>query len=184
VTIPVLPTLKLASRPTALLVDDNAINIRVLQMYCAKRGLPYHSATDGRQAVEIFSRCQSSSSSMSSSSSIQLIFMDLQMPVCNGIEATRQIRALETQHNWRRSTLFILTGQDSPADKTNAEGAGADEYFVKPVGIKVLDRSLKRHFPAFEVGGRKAEAVVGAPGVQGVPGLVDGERRASMSLVA
>jgi len=144
-----IPAALTESRPVALLVDDNAINLRILQMYCNKRGLPYYCATDGLQAVEKFSQCQSSSAT-GEGPAIQLILMDLQMPLCDGIEATRQIRLLEREKSWGKSTLFIVTGQDSPADRTDAESVGADEYFVKPVGIKVLDGSIKRHFPAFE----------------------------------
>jgi CheY-like chemotaxis protein len=75
--------------------------------------------------------------------------MDLQMPICGGIEATQQIRALEESKNWRKSFLFVMTGQDSPADRDAAEEAGADEYFVKPVIIKQLDRVITQYFPAF-----------------------------------
>ena len=146
---PALTSLSGTPRPTALLVDDNAINLRILQMYCDKRGLPYYCATDGLQAVEVFSRCQSSSAA-GEGAAIQLILMDLQMPVCDGVEATRKIRLLEKQNKWTRSTLFIVTGQDSPADRMDAERAGADEYFVKPVGIKVLDGGVKRHLTALE----------------------------------
>ncbi|KAF7549605.1 hypothetical protein G7Z17_g6267 [Cylindrodendrum hubeiense] len=136
-------------RPTSLLVDDNVVNLRILQMYCRKRGLPYSCATDGSQAVEMFSKHQSMFAA-GEGAAIQLIFMDLQMPVCDGIEATRQIRLLEKQNNWRECALFIVTGQDSLTDRTDAEDAGADDYFVKPVSIKVLDCGVKRYFPAFE----------------------------------
>jgi signal transduction histidine kinase/CheY-like chemotaxis protein len=146
--IPIFTPLTKAPLPTALLVDDNAVNLRILQMYCRKRGLPHHCATDGLQAVKLFSQFQSSSAA-GEGAGIELIFMDLQMPTCDGIEATRQIRLLEKQNNWGESAIFIVTGQDSPSDRTDAEGAGADDYFVKPVSIKVFDRSLKRHFPAF-----------------------------------
>jgi len=133
-----------------LLVDDNVVNLRIMQMYCSKRGLPYCSATDGLQAIEMFLKHQSLSAT-GEGASIQLILMDLQMPVCDGIEATRQIRLLEKQNKWRETTLFMVTGQDSPADRISADEAGADEYFVKPVGIKLLDHAVKRYFPAFEV---------------------------------
>ncbi|OPB41145.1 histidine kinase HHK3 [Trichoderma guizhouense] len=146
-----IPTALTISTPTALLVDDNVINLRILQMYCTKRGLPYHCATDGLQAVEIFSR-QQSLATAGKGAGIHLIFMDLQMPVCDGFKATQQIRQLEKQNKWGQSIMFIVTGQDSPADKSTAEDVGADEYLVKPVGIKVLDRNVARHFPKFKAG--------------------------------
>jgi CheY-like chemotaxis protein len=110
---------------------------------------------DGRQAIDLFSRHQtqlSDDENEGEDSPIQMIFMDLQMPVCGGIEATQQIRALEKKYQWRKSFLFVMTGQDSTADRKAAEQAGADEYFVKPVVMKQLDRVVKQYFPAF--GGR------------------------------
>jgi signal transduction histidine kinase/CheY-like chemotaxis protein len=154
------PHPRTSPRPMTLIVDDNAVNLRVMETYCTKRGLPYLSAMNGRQAVELFTKHQKQPSSNPGSdststldeatdSAIQLIFMDLQMPICGGIEATQQIRALEESKNWRKSFLFVMTGQDSPADRDAAEEAGADEYFVKPVIIKQLDRVITQYFPAF-----------------------------------
>jgi signal transduction histidine kinase/CheY-like chemotaxis protein len=135
--------------PKALLVDDNVINLRILRMYCVKRGLPYCCATDGKQAVEIFLQHQSMAMA-GEGTAFQLVLMDLQMPVCDGFEATKHIRRLEKQNKWKKSILFIVTGQDSPTDRTKAKEVGAQEYFVKPVGIKVLDRAISRHFPSFQ----------------------------------
>lgn len=147
-----LSHLRLSPRPVTLIVDDNIVNLRVMETYCNKRGLPYLSAMDGRQAVDLFTRHQTQPSddeNEGEDSPIQMIFMDLQMPVCGGIEATQQIRALEKKHQWRKSFLFVMTGQDSTADRKAAEQAGADEYFVKPVVMKQLDRVVKQYFPAF-----------------------------------
>jgi CheY-like chemotaxis protein len=118
-------------------------------MYCVKRGLPYCCATDGKQAVEIFLQHQSMAMA-GEGTAFQLVLMDLQMPVCDGFEATKHIRRLEKQNKWKKSILFIVTGQDSPTDRTKAKEVGAQEYFVKPVGIKVLDRAISRHFPSFQ----------------------------------
>lgn len=138
--------------PTALLVDDNVVNLRIMQMYCQRRKLSYHCATDGAQAVATFSQQQTLMAAGGDGQGIQMIFMDLQMPVCDGFEATRQIRQLEREHGWTESTIFIVTGQDSPSDRKTADNIGAHEYFVKPVGIKVLDVGVKRYFPSFELG--------------------------------
>jgi signal transduction histidine kinase/ActR/RegA family two-component response regulator len=149
VATPTIPALPLSSNPTALIVDDNAVNLRIMEMYCRKRGLKSYSATDGLQAVKIFSQHQALSAS-GDGSAIELVFMDLQMPVCDGIEAMQQIRSLEERNNWSKSLLFVMTGQDSPSDRVAADGAGADEFFVKPVVIKQLDRVIAQFFPAFK----------------------------------
>jgi CheY-like chemotaxis protein len=77
--------------------------------------------------------------------------MDLQMPVCDGIDATKQIRRLEKQHKHERSVLFIVTGQDSSNDRKAAEDAGADEFLTKPVGPKVLDQWVKKWYPDLDI---------------------------------
>ncbi|KAF9783616.1 hypothetical protein IL306_008743 [Fusarium sp. DS 682] len=140
--LPIRPLIPAASsKPTTLIVDDNAVNLRILEMYCKKRGLPYLSAIDGHQAVELFKKQQASAGG-----AIELILMDLQMPVCDGISATRQIRALENMRD-SKAVVFIVTGQDSQMDREAASKAGADNYLVKPVGIRLLDNSLKTYFP-------------------------------------
>lgn len=136
-------------KPLTLVVDDNTINLRILQMYCKKRGLSCLSAANGKQAVEIFSKRQASHAA-GDGAPIELVLMDLQMPVCNGIDATREMRSLEKQHGWNSSILFIVTGQDSEMDREAASSAGADDYLVKPIGMRLLDSGLKRYFPAFK----------------------------------
>jgi CheY-like chemotaxis protein len=140
-------------KPMALLVDDNAINLRLLEMYCSRRGLPYRTAKDGAEAVRVFRNHRMPVEDPLLKQPLvtqpfDLILMDLQMPVCDGIDATRQIRALEREHNWGKSVIFIVTGQSSPSDRTNATNAGANGFMVKPVGPKELDRSVKQEFPA------------------------------------
>jgi CheY-like chemotaxis protein len=125
------------------------VNLRILKMYCTKRGLPFHCATDGKQAVEIFTQ-QQTLAHTGDGTGIHLIIMDLQMPVCGGIETMRQTRQLEKQNKWDTSALFIVTGQDSQSDRSAAEDVGTDEYYVKPVGVKVLVRGVAQYFPRFE----------------------------------
>lgn len=138
------------SHPTALLVDDNAINLRVMQMYCKKRGLQYLCARDGLEAISVFQHRQESAAIEKKESPIQLVLMDLQMPTCDGIEATQRIRQLEQERGWGKSVVFIVTGQDSPADRKAAHNAGSQEYHVKPVSLVTLDTGVKQYFPSFQ----------------------------------
>jgi CheY-like chemotaxis protein len=129
------------AEPMALLVDDNVVNLRIMRMYCEKRKIKYLTAMDGTEAVSVFE-------SSLDAQPINLILMDLQMPVCDGIEATRRIREIEKEKALPRSALFIVTGQDTLADKQNSFSAGADEFYVKPLGLKTLDKGIKEYFPA------------------------------------
>lgn len=126
--------------PRALLVDDNAINLKVLRMYCEKRAIPYLLATNGQEAIAQFKMaCETETSP------VNLVLMDLQMPVCGGLEACTAIRAFETANSLPPSTIFMVTGQDSPNDRLMSLAAGSDEFLVKPVSLKLLDKQLARY---------------------------------------
>jgi signal transduction histidine kinase/FixJ family two-component response regulator len=144
-----------STKPTTLIVDDNAVNLRFLEMYCRRRGISHLTATDGLEAVQSFCVHQTSAFAPESVHTniepIALILMDLQMPNCDGVEATRKIRKLEDVYGWPKTTIVIVTGQDSPQDRTLSTEAGADDFFVKPVGPKVLDRGIKTWFPKSKV---------------------------------
>ncbi|KAK8003556.1 leptomycin B resistance protein pmd1 [Apiospora arundinis] len=132
----------------ALLVDDNIINLKILQNFCKKRKIPYVTAEDGLQAQEQFVRAAESQEP------ITLVLMDLQMPNCDGVEATVAIRAYEDKHSSCKSLILMVTGQDSERDKTNSKNAGADEFLVKPVGPRVLDKYIGACYASYQPGGQ------------------------------
>lgn len=131
--------------PVALLVDDNIVNLRILQMYCERRGIAYTMAVNGVDAVVQFQK------SLEEGRHINLVLMDLQMPICDGIEATQKIRAIEENSDPRPlpSRVLMITGQDSLDDKTRSFAAGANAFYVKPMGMKALDQGIREHFPNF-----------------------------------
>ncbi|KAF2830928.1 hypothetical protein CC86DRAFT_344075 [Ophiobolus disseminans] len=151
-----LPSSLCSLKPMALLVDDNKINLRLLEMYCSRRSMPYRTAKDGVEAVRIFAEHRTPVEDLLLRQplvpqSFQLVLMDLQMPNCDGVEATRQIRTLEQKNGWEKSVVYIVTGQDSPSDRKEASDAGSDGFLVKPVGPKVLDQWIAQWFSDAEV---------------------------------
>lgn len=141
------PTPPPEADPVALIVDDNFVNLRILQMYCEKRNIKYSTAINGQEAVEQFKK------SLEEGRPVNLVLMDLQMPICDGIEATQQIREMEGKNEpaVTRSRILIITGQDSAQDKARSFAAGADAFYIKPMGVKALDQGIGEHFPSFAV---------------------------------
>jgi hypothetical protein len=90
-----------SQRIKAPLVDDNPINLRMLQTFCHKRKIPYITAEDGNMAIERFAQAAEAMEP------ITLVLMDLQMPHCDGIEATAAIRLLAREEAWPRKVLHF-----------------------------------------------------------------------------
>ncbi|EKG12536.1 hypothetical protein MPH_10336 [Macrophomina phaseolina MS6] len=121
--------------PRLLLVDDNAVNLRLLQTFMRKRHYTsIHSAADGAQAVAVFS------SLLAAATPPDIVFMDISMPTMNGFEATRRIRAIEADfaagklphERYPPSLIVALTGLASGRDQSEAFTSGFDLYMTKP----------------------------------------------------
>ncbi|KAF4460152.1 hypothetical protein FALBO_13078 [Fusarium albosuccineum] len=119
-----------------LLVDDNHINLKILSAYMKKLQLPYDTALNGKEAVDLY---------MQSPQSYVCILLDISMPVMNGFEAARQIRAFESQHGVEKGVLILaLSGLASEEAQREAYGSGFDLFLLKPVKLQVLGDTLKQ----------------------------------------
>ncbi|KAF7186984.1 Hybrid signal transduction histidine kinase B [Pseudocercospora fuligena] len=135
-----------------LLVDDNPINLQLLVTYAEKYGHSKQVATDGLQAVEAYKQScldhdpESPSSSDTKSKQLsnkpQVVLMDINMPVLNGFEATRQIRGFEKQKGVEPATIIALTGLGSASAQQEAFSSGVDLFLTKPVRLKELTKIL------------------------------------------
>ena len=119
-----------------LLVEDNAINQRVARRFLERLGCEVQVVGDGRQAVEAYGR-----------NSYTFILMDMQMPVMDGLEATRRIRELENGGP-KRTPIVALTANAMMGTLERCLEAGMDDYLTKPLDISrlqdVLDRFMGR----------------------------------------
>lgn len=113
--------------PKILLVEDNEMNRDMLSRRLARRGFEVVIAEDGAQGV-----------AMASSSSPDLILMDMSLPVMDGWEATRQIKASAST---ARIPVIALTAHAMSGDREQALAAGCDDYDTKPIE---LDRLLAK----------------------------------------
>jgi len=72
-----------------------------------------------------------------------LVFMDIEMPVMNGFEATNRIRAFEATQKWAWTPIIFLTASDTPDNLVTAIEAGGDDYLVKGLSENVLHAKMK-----------------------------------------
>ena len=110
--------------PRILLVEDNEMNRDMLSRRLAREGFEVAIAVDGGKAVD-----------MAVIEAPDLILMDISLPVKDGFEATREIRANpETQ----KIPIIALTASAMSGDRERCLAAGCDDYDIKPVDLKRL----------------------------------------------
>jgi CheY-like chemotaxis protein len=112
-----------------LVVDDDELNQRMMQLILTREGHHVHIATDGKDALETVK-----------SHEFDIILMDLQMPVMDGIEASRRIRAHE--NGGRNSYIVALTASFLPERGQELFEAGIDNYIAKPFDVSHLRQML------------------------------------------
>lgn len=113
----------------ALVVDDSPINLKVATLALQKLGLECETAKDGQEALELCKK-----------NYYDTVFMDIRMPVMDGLAATRAIRAQESKD--RRIPIIALTANAYREDEASALEAGMDAYVSKPFKIQDLERAL------------------------------------------
>lgn len=115
---------------TVLLVDDNPLNLKTLELIIQKLGHQPLTACNGKEAVEQWHR-----------GSIDLILMDIQMPVMNGIEALQVIRSAELAGG-RHTPVVALTADALKGTREHLLAEGFDGYLTKPVKIEALQEAI------------------------------------------
>jgi signal transduction histidine kinase/ActR/RegA family two-component response regulator len=118
------------NRPRVLVVEDNVVNQRVARALLGAIGYDSDVAADGREAIEAVRRI-----------AYAVVLMDMQMPGMDGLEATRQIRAQETD---TRVPIIALTASVLDEDRTNCARAGMDDFLPKPIRREALQAILER----------------------------------------
>ncbi|EAR90841.2 ATPase, histidine kinase-, DNA gyrase B (macronuclear) [Tetrahymena thermophila SB210] len=136
---------KFFSANKIMIVDDEPMNIKGLQiMLKIKADIQdelIYTATNGIEAVDLFKK------SLSSLNQIKLIFMDINMPLLDGIEATKQIRELENRfQNQRHINICAYTCWTDLQTKIKCSQAGMDNYFSKPITHDQLFVALNRYY--------------------------------------
>lgn len=129
------------SKPCLLLVDDNPINLQLLVSYAKKNGHAMHKASDGQQALNAYMNAHLETAATTTDKP-EVILMDISMPVMDGFEASRQIRAFERQRGLKPVVIIALTGLGSSEAQHEAFVSGINLFLTKPVRLKELTRLL------------------------------------------
>ena len=108
-----------------LVADDNPVNQKLVY-YTLKRFYEIETANNGAEVL-----------SLVKSKPIDLILMDLAMPVMDGAQATEEIRMMEKGGNSRIPIIFVTTS-DFERDRLNCLSIGADDFLTKPVDTETL----------------------------------------------
>jgi CheY-like chemotaxis protein len=120
-----------------LIVEDNELNAKFASAILKRLKYNVDLATDGKMGVEKFLE-----------NDYDLILMDIQMPVMNGLQATGEIRKYEKQMETENPIPIIaITAFAFEHDKQNCLDAGMDDYLTKPYRPQELIDIIKKFFP-------------------------------------
>ncbi len=115
--------------PLILLAEDNEANITTFSSYLKAKGYRLLLATDGQQAIAI-----------AKSDRPDLILMDIQMPVMDGLEAIAQIRL---DPNLANIPIIALTALTMEGDRERCLASGASDYLAKPIKLRILAQMIQ-----------------------------------------
>jgi two-component system, sensor histidine kinase and response regulator len=180
-------TLNMLTQPVALrrfaghvlLVEDNFVNQKVAVRFLERLGCSVEVASNGAEGV---AACQQRQ--------FDLVLMDLQMPVMDGMTATRKIREWETS---RHTPIIALTANAMTGDRELCESAGMDGYLTKPIEVERLRNILTKYGLEQADAGASGAAAPSARGAENAPApvalsefhrITDGDAAFAQELIA
>jgi CheY-like chemotaxis protein len=116
-----------------LVVEDNPVNLRVALRFLDKLGCACVAAGNGAEALEQVA---------AAATPFDVVLMDVQMPVLDGYQATRELRRLESVQGMRRLPVIALTANAFEDDQQRCYAAGMDAYLSKPYTLPQLAAAL------------------------------------------
>jgi two-component system cell cycle response regulator DivK len=117
-------------RKRILVVEDTANNRRILDDLLSNAGFEVLQAVDGEKGVAMAAECRP-----------DLILMDIQLPIVDGYEATRRIKANPAL---RHIPIIAVTSYALSGDEAKAIAAGCDGYFAKPISPRVILAKIRQ----------------------------------------
>lgn len=130
-------SIRLFSGIHALIVEDNPINQKMIQHTLKNIGITTECADNGKIGLEMF---------MKNHANYDIVFMDIQMPVMNGIEATKSILAYEQSKHLEHTPIIAVTANALKGDREHFMSEGLDEYVSKPIDLEKFIKVLRLYF--------------------------------------
>ena len=123
------------AKPLEILVaEDNPINQKLIRIVLEKFGLNVTLANNGEEALEA-----------RKANCYDMIFMDVQMPVMGGVEATHKILEYEKENDLAHVPIIALTANALAGDREKYIGEGMDDYATKPLDVKVIENLVEKY---------------------------------------
>ena len=122
----------------ALLVEDNALNMEIARIMLDELGFTITEAKNGKEAVDLFAE--------SAPYTYDFIFMDVMMPVMDGLEATREIRAMQRQ-DAESVPIIAMTANAFIEDQQACIEAGMNAHIRKPIDMKTVNETVRAFLP-------------------------------------
>ncbi len=116
-----------------LLVEDNFSNQQIIMLYIKNDVKKIDVAYNGKEALDKFGKAK-----------YDLILMDVQMPIMDGLKATQKIREIEKSTN-THTPIIAVTANAFPEDRERCMTAGMDDYISKPFQPEDLLSKIKHH---------------------------------------
>ncbi len=129
------------TRKKVLIVDDNPMNLKLLQIALNNRDLDIVSAGSAEDALALIDKTPP-----------DLILLDIRLPGMDGLELSRRLRA---RPETRSVGIFAVTAYASPEEEERAFAAGCDRFIRKPINTRTLPKMVTRFLDAADAGNTK-----------------------------
>ena len=132
---------KLFNEIHALIVEDNPINQKMIQHTLKNMGISSECANNGQEGFDAYTL---------HNKRYDVIFMDIQMPIMNGVDATKKILEYEKNRVLEHTPIIAVTANALKGDRERFLAEGMDEYISKPIDLNKFITVLKTFFPSKE----------------------------------
>ena len=128
--------------PKVLIVDDDPFNLTALDQILKRLQIPCHWAFNGKEAIQKIEARQHNRCG-ASCKQYKIMFLDCNMPILDGFETARRLRAMEKRGEIDRIRIIACTAFVQESDEKAAREAGMDDFSTKPIKFAVIKEKLK-----------------------------------------